>query len=145
MVRFRLRSPPILKRIRCIDKMREALLKVDSSWRKVLRCAESALDKKAYDLVVLDVELLTTVSSYFIICTGKSDIQVRTICRAVEDGLRGDGHRPLALEGVSNGQWVLMDYGDFLVHVFDSRERDYYQLERLWSDRPLASFPPSEA
>ena len=121
--------------------MRKSLLKVDSSWRKVLRCAESALDKKAYDLVVLDVELLTTVSSYFIICTGKSDIQVRTICRAVEDGLRRDGHRPLALEGVNNGQWVLMDYGDVVIHVFFETVRALYNLEDLWTKAARCRLP----
>ena len=104
-------------------------MKADDGWQKALRCAQSALDKKAYDLVVLDVEALTSIASYFVICTGRSDIQVQTISQAIEDALRQAGHRPLALEGVSHGQWVLMDFGDVIVHIFYETVREFYNLE----------------
>ena len=116
-------------------------MKADDSWQKALWCAQSALDKKAYDLVVLDVEALTSVASYFVICTGRSDIQVQTISQAIEEALRREGHRPLALEGVSHGQWVLMDFGDVIVHIFYETVREFYNLEGLWAKAPRCTLP----
>ena len=116
-------------------------MKADDSWQKALRCAQAALDKKAYDLVVLEVEALTSVASYFVICTGRSDIQVQTLSRAIEDALRQEGIRPLALEGVSHGQWILLDYGDVVVHIFYETVREFYNLEGLWVKAPRRDLP----
>jgi ribosome-associated protein len=115
-------------------------LKSSVSWERTLRCAQSALDKKAYDLVILEVSALTSVADYFLICTGRSDIQVQTICRNIEDSLAAVGIKPLAIEGFTNGQWVLMDFGDVVVHIFYETVRDFYNLEGLWAQaqkRPL--------
>ena len=116
-------------------------MKADDGWQKALSCAQAALDKKAYDLVVLDVEALTSMASYFVICTGRSDIQVQTISRAIEDALRQEGIRPLALEGASHGQWILMDYGDVVVHIFYETVREFYNLEGLWVKAPRRGLP----
>lgn len=116
-------------------------MKADASWGKALSCARSALDKKAYDLVVLEVEALTSVASYFVICTGRSDIQVQTIGRAIEDTLRVQGHRPLAVEGLSHARWVLMDYGDVVVHIFYETVRTFYNLDGLWAQAPRCELP----
>jgi ribosome-associated protein len=99
---------------------------------KALLCTRFALDKKAYDLVVLDVSKLTSVADYFVICTGRSDTQVRAIAQHVEESLENEDIRPLATEGFPRGQWVLMDYGDVVIHIFYQPIRAFYDLEGLW-------------
>jgi ribosome-associated protein len=111
------------------------------SWDRTLACAAYALEKKAYDLVILEVAALTSVADYFVICTGRSDTQVQAIARSVEESLGRDGVQPLALEGYENAQWVLIDYGDVLVHVFYGPVRGFYDLERLWSRAPRRALP----
>ena len=108
---------------------------------KALQCAQAALDKKAVDLVVLDVGGLTSIADYLIICTGRSDRQVQAIAQAVDEQQRADGHRPTAIEGMSRGQWVLMDYNDVVVHVFYKPVREFYDLERLWEHAPHVQLP----
>jgi len=108
---------------------------------KALQCAEAALDKKAVDLVVLDVGGLTSIADYLIICTGRSDRQVQAIAQAVDEQLRASGHRPTAIEGMTRGQWVLMDYNDVIVHVFQKPVREFYDLERLWEHAPHLQLP----
>lgn len=116
-------------------------MKSNESWERALRCAQSALDKKAYDLVILDVAKLTSVADYFLICTGRSDIQVQTICRNIEESLARAGVKPLAIEGFTHGQWVLMDFGDVVVHIFYETVRDFYNLEGLWAQAPQRALP----
>lgn len=108
---------------------------------KALQCAEAALDKKAVDLVVLDVGALTSIADYLVICTGRSDRQVQAIGQAIDQHLRAHGQRPLAIEGMNRGQWVLMDCGDVIVHVFYKPVRDFYDLERLWAHAPRVQLP----
>ena len=108
---------------------------------KALRCAEAALDKKAVDLVVLDVGGLTSIGDYLVICTGRSDRQVQAIAQAIDQQLRPHGWRPIAIEGMTRGQWVLMDYGDVIVHVFYKPVREFYDLERLWEHAPHVQLP----
>jgi len=108
---------------------------------KVFLCAQAALDKKAVDLVVLDVAQLTSIADYLLICTGRSDRQVQAIAQSVDETLRQHGHRPAAIEGMSRGQWVLMDYNDVIVHVFYRPVRDFYDLERLWEHAPRVQLP----
>ena len=112
-----------------------------NSWEKVFLCAQSALDKKAYDLVILEVHPLTTIADYFLICTGRSDTQVQSICRAIEENLDKQGISPLAVEGYTHGQWVLMDYGDVIVHIFYQPVRLFYDLERLWFQAQHCELP----
>lgn len=113
------------------------------SHKKALRAVHHALDKKAYDLVLLDVAKLTALAEYFLICTGRSDTQVQSITQGIEDNLAREGIRPLSIEGYSHGQWVVMDYDDLIVHVFYEPVREFYDLERLWAkaDRVLLPEP----
>jgi len=108
---------------------------------KALQCAEAALDKKAVDLVVIDVGGLTSIADYLVICTGRSDRQVQGIAQAIDEQLRTHGHRPIAIEGMTRGQWVLMDYADVIVHVFYKPVREFYDLERLWEHAPHVQLP----
>lgn len=108
---------------------------------KAIQCAAAALDKKAIDLVVLDVGALTSIADYLVICTGRSDRQVQAIAQAVDEELRTHGSRPTAIEGMTRGQWVLMDFNDVIVHVFQKEVRDFYDLERLWEHAPEVPLP----
>ena len=98
------------------------------------RIAEAALDKKAEDLVALDVRAVASFADTFIVATGSSDRHVRTIADAVVERARELGDTPLGVEGVEDGRWVLIDLGDVIVHVFQRDVREHYDLERLWSD-----------
>ncbi|MBT8202594.1 MAG: ribosome silencing factor [Acidimicrobiia bacterium] len=101
------------------------------------RAAAIALDdKKAQDVVVLDVHELLVITDIFVIASGGSRRQVQALIDAVEDSLRGIDRKPLRREGEEDAQWVLLDYGDVVVHVFDHPTRAYYDLERLWGDAP---------
>ncbi|MDZ4803456.1 MAG: ribosome silencing factor [Candidatus Eisenbacteria bacterium] len=99
-----------------------------------IAAAREAQKKKARDIVVLDLRQLTGVCDYFIIATGQSDTQVRAIADQVEDGMKELGHRVWHVEGHSTGRWVLLDFVDVVVHVFNPDARDLYQLEKLWRD-----------
>ena len=98
--------------------------------------ARAASDKKATDLVVLDLRNAATFTEYFMICTGASTRQVQAISNAIEEALLKSGKRPLHIEGYSSAEWILLDYGDFIVHVFGAASRRFYDLERLWRDAP---------
>jgi len=113
----------------------------DNSWQRVLACAKYALERKAYDVVVMEVGTLTSVADYFLLCTGRSDTQVQAIAQCIEEGLRRDGTRPLSVEGYRNAHWVVLDYGDVLVHIFYEPVRSFYDLERLWSRAPRPALP----
>ena len=103
---------------------------------KARRAARAALDKRAVGLVVLDVRGISSVTDYFLVCSGRSTTQVEAIADAVRAELKADGVRPLHREGVAESGWILLDYGDVLVHVFLEATRAYYALERLWGDAP---------
>ena len=96
----------------------------------------AALDRKAIELKVLDLDEVSDFTEYFLICSGASDRQVQAIADAIVESLRDQGKRPLAVEGYKRGTWVLIDYGDFVAHVFDQETRSFYALERLWADAP---------
>jgi len=96
--------------------------------------ARAASDKKATDIVALDLRQLASFTEFFLICTGANTRQVQAISNEVEEQLRKAGKRPLHIEGYSGGEWVLLDYGDFIVHVFSAASRRFYDLERLWRD-----------
>src|SRR5438128_12242884 len=102
----------------------------------VMMAARAASEKKATDMVALDLRDLASFTEYFLICTGASARQVRAISDAVEETLRQSGKRPLHIEGYSSAEWILLDYGDFIVHVFSPASRRFYDLERLWRDAP---------
>ncbi|GIW41051.1 MAG: ribosomal silencing factor RsfS [Candidatus Binatia bacterium] len=106
-----------------------------------LLCVRYALEKKAYDLVVMDVGQCASFAEYFVICSGRSDTQVQAIARGIEENLDRLGVRPLSVEGYSLGHWVLLDYADVVVHVFFQPVREYYDLERLWGHAPRLALP----
>jgi len=93
---------------------------------------EAALDKKAQDLVVIDVAEVCSFTDNFIICTGTSSRHNQTIADGIEEHLRQRGIRSLHIEGRTEGEWILMDYFDFVIHIFTARTREFYDLERLW-------------
>lgn len=97
------------------------------------RIVELAEDKKAADIVLLDLGELTTLADAFVICSGGSERQVSAIADGIVESLRDEGVRPFGREGTPESHWVLVDYGSVIVHVFTPPERDYYQLERHWS------------
>ena len=96
--------------------------------------AEAALSRKAGDLVALDLRDLEGVADYFLICSAESEIQVRAIAEAIEEKLSAAGADAWHVEGREGRRWVLLDYVEFVVHVFHARTREYYLLERLWGD-----------
>ncbi len=100
------------------------------------RAARAALDKKAGDLVMLDVHALSSVTDFFLVCSGRSVPHVRTIADGILGDLKDGGMRPLHTEGTAESGWILIDYGDVLAHVFLEETRAYYALERLWGDAP---------
>ena len=103
---------------------------------KAQRAARAAIDKKAIDLVVLDVQGLSSVADYFLVCSGRSTPHVKSISDAIREELKEEGSRPLHAEGQAESGWLLLDYGDVLMHVFLEDTRAYYALERLWGDAP---------
>ncbi len=103
---------------------------------KVRLLADAALDRKAEDVVALDVRELSSFADSFLFATGRSDRHVRSIADAVVEAARLTGEKPLGVEGYDEGRWVLIDMNDAILHVFREDVRDYYSLERLWSDAP---------
>ncbi|HEY7522880.1 MAG TPA: ribosome silencing factor [Candidatus Limnocylindrales bacterium] len=97
------------------------------------RAVELAEDKKAADIVLLDLSALTTLADHFVICSGGSERQLDAIADGIVEGLRAEGVRPIGREGVAASHWVLIDFGSVIVHVFTPPERDFYQLERHWA------------
>jgi ribosome-associated protein len=98
------------------------------------RIVELAEDKKAADIVLLDLTELTAVADYFVICSGGSERQLDAIADGVISGLRDEGVRPYGREGTPASHWVLVDFGSVIVHAFTPPERDFYQLERHWAE-----------
>lgn len=112
-----------------------------SSWDKTLLLTRAALEKKAGDLVVMEVRELTSIADYFILCSGRSDRQVQSIAQGIEENLRRNGLSPLSIEGASRGHWILMDFSDVIVHVFYEPVRRFYDLDGLWGDAPRVNLP----
>jgi len=106
-----------------------------------LLCVRYALDKKAYDLLLMDVSQHTSLADFFLICTGRSDTQVQAIAQSIEEHLGVLGRKPRTVEGMRTGHWVLMDYGDVVVHIFLESVRAFYDLERLWARAPIVTLP----
>lgn len=98
------------------------------------RIVELAEDKKAADIVLLDIGELTTLADAFVICSGGSERQISAIADGIIEGLKDERVKPIGREGTSESHWVLIDYGSVIVHVFTPPERDYYQLEKHWGE-----------
>lgn len=104
--------------------------------QRVRVAVAAAEDRKALDLKVLYLQKISGFTDYFLICSGTSERQVQAIADGVQEKLRASRVRPLHVEGYNRGQWVLLDYGDLVVHVFQEEPRKHYALERLWGDAP---------
>ena len=107
------------------------------SRRKALLAADAAESKLAGNVIVLDLQEHTPVTDFFVIASGGTRVQVRAITEAVEEALEQAGASRPRAEGRDDGRWVLLDFGDVVVHVMNPREREYYNLERLWGDTPI--------
>lgn len=117
-------------------------MKTSAEW--ALIAAEAASEKKGEDIVALDVADLLVVTDYFVIASGRTNIQCRAIADEVEDQLRDRGGiKPIGREGESEAKWILLDYGDLVVHVFQPEERGFYRLEKLWGDAPRMALSES--
>jgi ribosome-associated protein len=96
--------------------------------------ADTASDKKASDVLLLDVRDITTIADYFIICSASNARQIQAIAEAIDEELGKQGARLLNREGVADSGWILLDFGDVIIHIFGAQEREYYRLERLWGE-----------
>jgi len=113
---------------------------------RIRRAAELALERKAGDVVTLDLRGISSATDWFVIATGSSDIQVKAIAERISEGLREEqGEKPDHVEGMSTARWVLLDYIDFVVHVFHPQAREFYQIETLWGDAPRVEFVDPDA
>jgi ribosome-associated protein len=117
---------------------------VTDSRTKSLLCVKAAIEKKAFDLILLRMKSITSFTDYFLICSGKSDRQVQAIAQAIEEELKKEGIRPLGQEGKAEGRWILMDYEDVVVHIFLEPVRAFYDLEGLWIDAPRIELEKGE-
>ncbi|MGI9583971.1 MAG: ribosome silencing factor [Acidimicrobiia bacterium] len=110
------------------------------------RIAASAIAaKNGEDIVLLDLSNLLVVTDVFLVASGTSTRHVKTLVDDAAVALRDAGRKPIRREGVDHGEWVLLDYGDVVIHVFDRETRSYYELERLWADAPAIEFEPSSS
>jgi ribosome-associated protein len=105
------------------------------------RAVAAAADKKGHDLVVLEVGPFLAITDYFLLASGGSDRQVKTIAEEVEAKLTLEKMKPIRTEGSADGGWIVLDYGDFVVHIFSDAMREYYDLERLWKDAKRPDLP----
>jgi|SRR5215467_5808183 len=107
----------------------------------IMIAARAAAEKKGLEIVALDLRKVASFTDYFLICAGSNSRHVQAIADSIEEQLRKSGRRPLHTEGYSTADWILLDYGDFVVHVFSSTARRFYDLERLWRDAEQVKLP----
>lgn len=109
-----------------------------SSREKAALITKAADDRRALDILTLDLQGITLVADYFVICSGTSDVHIRAIAEGIEETLKKEHHiRPAAVQGRTEANWIILDYGDVVVHVFSEAERVYYDLEELWDKAPI--------
>lgn len=120
-----------------------AALEVDDAGRKAALVCRSADELKALDLVILDVRKQTIIADYFVICSGTSSTHIRSIAGNVGDKMREGGYRSKP-EGDGDSFWVVIDYGDVILHVLSEETREFYDLERLWADAQISQWPQNQ-
>ncbi|GAA4287473.1 ribosome silencing factor [Georgenia daeguensis] len=113
----------------------------DRSRHLAVVAARAAADKKAEEIIALDVSERLVLTDVFLVVSGSNERQVKAIVDAVDEALHKEGAKAVRKEGVSEARWVLMDYGDIVVHVQHEEDREYYALERLWKDCPVVDLP----
>ena len=106
------------------------------SLEKALFCGKTANDNKAIELVILELKNETALADYFIICNGTSDRHVKAMAEDIEHKLKEKGIKALGKEGMQESKWILLDYDDVIIHIFQKEERDFYDLELLWDECP---------
>lgn len=106
--------------------------------------AQAAKDKKAHNIIILDLKELSAITDYFVICSGDSDLHVKAIANQIVEDLEKQDESPWHVEGHSHANWILLDYVDVVVHVFYQKIREYYALERLWGDAPMQTLSTEE-
>jgi len=111
-----------------------------TSLERAIQCAALALDKKALNVKILEIQRISTIADYLVLATGSSDKQTQAIAESVRQGLKKFG-KPLDIEGLKEGNWVVIDYGDVILHVFKEDQRRYYNLDELWSNAPPVEIP----
>ncbi len=111
-----------------------------ASRERAIKCAALALDKKALDVRVLEIGRLSSIADYLVLATGRSDKQAQAIADSVKQGMKKHG-KALDIEGVTEGKWIVIDYGDVIVHIFQEELRRYYDLDELWSAAPVVTIP----
>ena len=112
-------------------------VKADNANKLAAQIAQFALDKKAENVISLDVKDLTNITDEFVICSSDTNIQVKAIADSIR---KNTDHKPIRIEGYEHLNWVLLDYIDVIVHIFRTSERNYYNIEKLWADAPLREF-----
>jgi ribosome-associated protein len=112
---------------------------------EVARAVDLLFDRKANEVVLMDLRQVSTATDFFLIASGTSDTHVASIADHVVEELKKEGNRPLNVEGERGGRWILIDYFSFVVHVFHPAAREFYQLERLWGDAPTVRMEPQAA
>ncbi|HWE50343.1 MAG TPA: ribosome silencing factor [Bryobacteraceae bacterium] len=108
------------------------------AWQLAVKAAQT---KQAQDITVLDLTGITSFTDYFVICSGTNSRQNQAITDAINAELKKIGDRPNSIEGYNQGEWILSDYGDFIIHVFSTKAREYYSLERLWREAKVLEIP----
>jgi len=108
-------------------------VKKNESARRLLLCINGTLQKKAKDIVALNVKEISTFTDYLLICSGATDRQVQAISAAIQEHMKKEGIRPLGIEGEANGQWILLDYDDVVISIFQESIRSFYAIEDLWN------------
>lgn len=122
-----------------VTETRTPYSELDEEVKLALECAS---EKKAFDLSALDLREIASFAEFFVLCSGANQRQVQAISDEIEEQLKKQlQSRPVRIEGYRSGEWVLMDYGDFIVHIFDKDARDFYDLERLWRDAKKVELP----
>jgi ribosome-associated protein len=106
------------------------------SLEQAIQCARIAEDNKAKDILILDLRAVTPIFDFFVLMTGASRRQLHTLAEEIDDYLRTEGEKRLSIQGYQASRWIVQDYGDIVVHVFDAESRSYYDLEGLWADAP---------
>ena len=114
----------------------------DPAWLTAVRAADS---RKAQDIKVLDLSGITSFTDFFVICSGSNSRQIQAIADEVSQRLKKRGELPISLEGYEQAEWILMDYADFIVHIFSAKAREYYDLERLWRQAKDVEIPAETA
>lgn len=106
--------------------------------------AKLADDKKADNIKILDVQGVSLLADYFLLCGGETAVKVRAIANHIEEELTNAGHKIYGMEGITEGHWVLLDFGTVIVHVMRNQEREFYNLERLWSQGKVETYQPEQ-